>query len=177
MSILANQPTNPNPLTRSNFDFRVNKLPNTTYFIQRIVLPGVSVGESITPNPFVDLKRTGDKVTFDPLTVTFLVDEDLNNYRELFDWITSLGFDQNFPQFANLKNDPNVPKTQIGNIYTDASLTILTSKSNPNIRVDFVEMFPTSLSELEFSATETGSDVQVATVTFSYTNYTITTVT
>lgn len=177
MSILANQPSNPNTLVRSNFDFRIQKLPNTNYFIQRVILPGVSVSESILPSPFVDVKRTGDKVIFDALTVNFLVDEDLANYRELFDWITSVGFDQNFPQYANLKNDPSVPQGQIGNIYSDASLTILTSKSNPNIRVDFTELFPTSLSEIEFSTAETSADSVIGTVTFAYSNYTINTVT
>ena len=32
----------------------------------------------------------GDKVTFDNLEVTFLVDEDLENFKEVYDWIGAI---------------------------------------------------------------------------------------
>ena len=44
----------------------------------------------------------GDKVTYQTLDVSFLVDENLNNYKEIHDWIIGLGFPQDHKQFKNL---------------------------------------------------------------------------
>ncbi len=59
-------------------------------------------------------------------------------------------------------------------IYSDGSLLILTSSNNINFKVNFNNMFPTYLSTLDFSATDTDVEYFTAEVTFKYTLYTIT---
>ena len=46
-----------------------------------------------------------EKLSYSPLDITFLVDENLNNYKEIHDWLLGLGFPQNYTQFQNLQTD------------------------------------------------------------------------
>ena len=53
MSVLSNQPSNPQFLSPVGFNFSIRKLPNVNYFAQSINLPGVQLGETILPTPFI----------------------------------------------------------------------------------------------------------------------------
>jgi hypothetical protein len=84
------------------FRFKMTKLPNVEFFIQSANIPGISLGETSMPTPLKDIPMPGDKVSYQTLDVSFLVDENLNNYKELHDWITGIGFSQDHKQFAEL---------------------------------------------------------------------------
>ena len=64
-------------------------------------------------------------------------------------------------------------KTQL-NLYSDGTLQILTSSENPNFKIMFKNMFPTSLSTLNFDATAEDINYFTADVTFKYTIFNIT---
>jgi hypothetical protein len=87
--------------------------------------------------------------------LTFIVDENLKNYKEIFDWMTAEQF-----------NDSHEVRNEAG-LYTDGTLTTLTNASNPNVVFRFAGMFPISLGELQFDTTNTTSTV-LCTVTFRY---------
>jgi hypothetical protein len=167
-------PANKNPLGRLGFDFRIKKLPYTNFFIQSVTLPGISLSEVIQPTPFVNIAKHGDMLQYDNIEVSFLVDEDLANYGELVTWMQALTFDQNFAQHIAVANTAASPG---GELYTDASLIVMTSKSNPNIRCDFTDMFPVSLSELQFESTDDSGEKLIASVSFRFTTYSLNAVT
>ena len=73
------------------FRFKMTKLPNVEFFIQSANIPGISLGETSMPTPLKDIPMPGDKVSYQTLDVSFLVDENLNNYKELHDWLIGLG--------------------------------------------------------------------------------------
>ncbi len=80
--------------------------------------------------PKVDfLCKPGEKLTYQDLRVDFLVDEKLENYIQLYEWMTSLGFPENFDQFSRLqKNSRYFPDGN--NSFqerSDATLIILNS--------------------------------------------------
>ena len=109
-------PTNINMLSPLGFKFMINKLPNTNFFIQSINLPGVNLGEVDTQTPFTRLPFAGDHITFQDLTISFRVDEDLANYRELFDWMVALGFPESYDQSRQIYNTSNNITSAAGGI-------------------------------------------------------------
>ena len=169
---LPGQPESKNFLSPLGFKFVLSRTPNTNYFIQSIAIPTLSLGQFDIEDPFVKLPTPGIKLNFDPLVLTFMVDENMDNYTEIFNWLNGLGFPESFDQYTNLirSNQGLTPSTDT---FSDGSLVILSSKHNPNVKITFQDMFPISLSELAFDATMTDVEYLKATVTFRYRLYTI----
>ena len=94
-------PSEINFLKPNAFRMMIKSLPLVTYFIQSAQLPEISLGVAMQATPLVDIPHPGDKMVYDPLTVTFKVQESLEDYNELYMWITGLGFDLNSNQFTD----------------------------------------------------------------------------
>ena len=80
---------NPNLLSNVSFNMDMGKFPGMNFYIQSVTLPGVSLSEIVIPTgPIrVPYKEVSGSAQFEPLSVTFLVDEDMNNYFEIWDWV------------------------------------------------------------------------------------------
>jgi len=59
-------------------------------------------------------------------------------------------------------------------MYSDATLNVLSSNQNANFKIKFKDMFPYSLTTLQFDATDTDIDYFTAEVSFKYTMFSIT---
>ena len=160
------QPTNLNQLNVVSFDVSFSRQPAVQYFCQRISLPTVVLGETNEPSPFLNLPLEGDTLTFEALSLSFIVDEDLQNYIEIYNWLTALGFPRDYSQFAILQEPSAASKTL--SKYSDLSLVVHTNKSNPNYKIKFTDVFPTSISSIQFDATPTGMDPIVVDATFNF---------
>ena len=151
MASLVEQPKNINPLADVQFKFDVSALPNTSFFIQTVSLPGVTLEAAVIATPQLqNFSRHTGIITYEALDVTFLIDEYLKNWQEIYEWMIG---------------DENK--------YTSAVLTILSSSMNPTMEIHFKDIFPTSLSEIAFDSTTTDPVYQIATVSFNYTEYII----
>ena len=167
MSILSEQqPTNLNQLNVVSFDVSFSRQPAVQYFCQRISLPSVVLGETNEPSPFMNLPLEGDTLTYEALSISFIVDEDLTNYTEVYNWLTALGFPREYSQFAALKEPSAASKTL--SKYSDLTIVLYTNKANPNYKVRFTDCFPTSLSSIQLDATPTGMDPIVVDATFNF---------
>jgi len=186
----ARQPTQQDYASPTQFKFSILKLPKVEYFCTQVNLPGITLGGSLEQKtPLKDIPIPGDKLTYDPLSMTFLVDENLENFQEIHGWLVGLGFPRDYSEFRNLLStgDDRFPtKTQsvsteigkvkygspnVGGIYSDATLTILTSKNNPQLEVRFRDVYPTALTGLTYSQQATDVDYLTATVSFNYSIY------
>ena len=187
LNALARQPTELDYADPTKFKFSITKLPTVEYFTTTANIPGISLGDAIFPTPFKQIPVQGDDLTFDNLEITFLVDEKLENYRELHQWLVGIGFPKARTQFSSFRKDESttfptaesvkgdvtksgVP-TGVQAMYGDATLTIMTSKNNPIIEVRFSDLYPVSLSGLAFNQQETDVTYLTATATFSYKLY------
>lgn len=165
--------TNRNLINGFNFEFTLKRTPNVVYFCQAANLPGVSTQRVDINNPFTKIPFQGDHLDWEELRITFLVDEDLNNWKEIFNWIVGYTFPQNFAQYRQAKKD-NIPETKNNSgIECDASLILKTNLSNPRWAVRFRNISPITLSGLEFKTTDQSVTYMEATTTFAYTYYTI----
>ena len=69
------------------------------------IATGINLGDAIFPTPFKQIPIQGDDLTFDNLEITFLVDEKLENYRELHQWLVGIGFPKARTQFSSFRKD------------------------------------------------------------------------
>ena len=172
------------------FRFKCTKLPLVEFFVQSVNLPGINLGSAQQTNPLYDIPLPGDKITYASLDLSFVVDENLNNYKEIHDWILGLGFPSNHTQFQELQTagsdrfpgstkstaatGTNVPQPlNEGGIYSDATLTVLNSKNIAKTEIRFENLYPTSLGGLNYDVRATDVDYINASVSFNYMNYDI----
>ena len=157
----------------SNISFRLTMLdaPNLTWFCQATNVPGVSIEGIDVFTPYVTIPYAGNKVSFEELSVRFIVDEHMKNWIEIYDRIIALGLAEGGENYRLLKAKSNT--TQRGGTVSTLVLTVLTSAMNPQMEFHFYEAFPTSISALEFDSAATDLEYFTATVAFRYTNYEI----
>ena len=172
------------------FRFKCSKLPTVEFFCQTANIPGISIGTASMPTGLKDIPIPGEKVSYSDLAISFLVDENLNNYKEIHDWIIGLGFPQNHTQFADLQATGSdrypgsttgaiVPETNIavplseGGTYSDATLTVLNSKNIAVTEIRFHNIFPTSLGALSYDVQASDVNYLSVGVDFSYMYYEI----
>lgn len=156
----TNKISNTNYLIADSFKFQLVNYPNVSFFGTSFNLPGISLGDVSVPTKFVNMRLPGNKVTFDPVTIRFQVNEDLSNWLELYQWLLGLGFPESFSQF--------VPETE----YTEANLILLTNKKNPILSIKFHYLFIQSLGSLPFENPAPVGPVMVD-ATFAYQHFTI----
>lgn len=177
MTALTRNPVNTDLLQSTKFRVTFSRLPGVTFFCNSVNLPGISLTEIPMPTPFVELYLPGEKAIYDTLNITFLVDEDLRAWTELHDWIRGATFPTEFEEYVNLARlNPSANIRTIQQrppVYSDATLTIYTNKNNANFRVKFVDLFPTNVGSLSFSAGDSAENIITADATFrfSYFNY------
>jgi len=174
---MAPQIENRNFLSPTGFKFTLKKSPKVAFFCNEANIPDLNLGIAVQTSYLKDIDLPGDKIVFGDLNLRFLVDENLENYMEIQNWIRGLGYPENLQQFADLQNQGLIQGNYTQdrqNIYSDGTLQVLTSSSIPNFQVVFKDLFPYSLGTLTFDATQTDIQYFTADVGFKYTIYSIT---
>lgn len=179
MSHIPGQPDNINFLSPLGFRFVIKKLPNVNYFCQNVSIPSVSINQTSFPNPVINIPMPGSKMAYEPLTIRFKVDEDMKNYIEVMNWLTGLGHPVSFDQTRDLSRSSPVPSQKLGtqaSFVSDGTLVILTNHKNPNLTVTFMDMFPISISELQFDSTDSDVLYLECIATFAYRSFKLETI-
>ena len=169
MSTFSNQPDNFNYFNPVGFKFEVDKLPNVNFFCQSATLPGLTLGEATQVNPFRDIPTPGDKILFEELTIRFIVDEELQNWLEMKEWIYGLGYPNSQEEYGELSKGIKLKGVK----YSDGILMILTSHKNAQIKVTFQDLWPVTLSGLQLDSSVAEVDYVTADATFAYTIYNV----
>lgn len=165
MGITSKQVYNINNLSGSHFVFLLKDFPNLNFTIQNVNLPGVFGSMIQMPTPVGKFNAAMDKLEYETLMIEFLVDESLNNWREVYNWLRALAPTNLFTtsnQYAQLKEARN------GTLVTPGTLYILTNSLHINVKVEFKNMFPISLSGLDLSTQDTTDRKLHAKVQFAY---------
>ena len=184
-SPLARQPEQLDYASPTQFRFGIQQLPKVEFFTINANLPGIEGASVDLANPFLNIPIMGDKLTYSDLTITFIVDEYLENYQTLHNWLTGYGFPSNRSEFRTHRdvtsNTPGggaePPVDLVSNVtpdkamYSDAFLMILSNKNNPILNVNFQNVFPTSLGDLRYSQGITDVEYMTVDATFMYQIY------
>lgn len=166
-STWSKQLDNRNFLSPIGFKMLLEKFPKVPYFSQTANIPGISINTVEQPTRFGrPLPWDADGVNYEPFNLTFLVDEDLENYLILHNWLRALGNAEDFKERTAFLEE----------FYPvcDGSLAVMNSSMRTNFFINFKDLFPVSLNALEFNATIDGTEYATATVEFRYTSYRIT---
>ena len=164
-------PGNLNYLSNISFRLTIEDAPNITWFCQAVNVPGVSIEGIDVFTPYVTIPYAGNKVSFEELSVRFIVDEHMKNWIEIYDRIIALGLAEGGENYRLLKAKSNT--TQRGGTVSTLVLTVLTSAMNPQMEFHFYEAFPISISALDFDSAAGDLEYFTATAAFRYTNYEI----
>jgi len=170
------QVDNRNFLSPTGFKFSLTREPKVSFFCNQANIPDLTLGVAVQPSYLKQLPTPGDIIEFGDLNLRFLVDENLENYMSIQNWIRGLGFPEVLSQFSDLEKSGLIQKNfskDLQNVYSDGTLQVLTSSQIPNFQVVFKDLFPYALSTLTFDATDTDIQYFTADVSFKYTIYNI----
>jgi len=170
MTAINRSPQNTNLLQPTKFLLTFDRVRTTQYFCQSVNLPGVTLGEVNRATPFLDMYSPGTKLTYDPLTVEFILDEELQGWKNLYDWFLTMADPDGFEKRDGSK------ELQTNKHFSDATLTILSGLNNPILRIQYLNVFPLSISDINFDTTQSADTILTATATFRYQSYTYLTV-
>ena len=168
----ANQIENRNFLSPIGFKFTLAKEPKVSFFSNSAIIPDITLGTAIQPAYLKDIDIPGDKLQYSDFSFRFLVDESLENYMKIHNWLKGLGYPETTEQFKKATTDEDGLRDR-EEIYSDGSLHILNSSYNSIAIVKFSQLFPINLTSLQFEATDTDVNYFTAEVTFKYTIYNI----
>ena len=172
MTITCPIPNNINPLSPNGFKFSITKLPEVDFFCQSVNLPGITLGSPEQATPFSMVPIPGDMLTYENLQIQFIVDEDMTNYTEVYNWIVALGFPQNYDQYINFKNQDQRNRTsELMSNYSDGVLQILNSSNNASKTIQFRDLFPVYLESLTLASTNTDVNYLIGSANFRFSYY------
>ena len=186
---LSRQPTKLDYASPTQFKFNIIKLPKVEYFCTAINIPGISINYVEQQTPLKDIPHPGEKLKYADLQMTFIVDENLENFQEIHGWLYGLGFPDGYSDYksltdagqdrfptskSNVSNELGViryPAPSQGAAFSDATLMVLTNKNNPVVEVRFKDVFPISLGGLQYNQQATDINYLTCDVIFKYSIY------
>ena len=166
-------------LNKNNFKLIIQKTPTVEYYAQTVTIPGLTFSETIQATGIgVDAYFPGDKISFDTLNVSFLVDEDLENYQEMYNWMTQIVPISDSKDYQTLTGSTmntlgvSSQDENSQNLVSMITLVTNTNKNLPNRYFRFYDAFPISLGSLDM---QSGSETEPVTceVQFRFTFYDI----
>ena len=183
------QPEQMNYLRPSGFRFLIQGLPQVTYFCQAANIPTINLGFITQYTPLVDIPRPGEKLQFGELNIQFLIQEDMQIYSELYNWLSGLGSPENTYQFQQRTSEQayrdSTINTDVGpngsvatrksdlTDYSDASLMVMSSNNIAVAQMNFKDCFPISLSGVDFDISNGQTQYFTASAVFKYTSFTV----
>jgi hypothetical protein len=132
-----------------------SRAPNVQYFLQSFSVPAVTVNETVIPRGKQNVYAPGDTIVYEPLTITMMVSEDMDNFKEIYDWLHR-----------------NINSNAMQDKYDDLTINILSSKNNPNKELIFRNVFPTSIGNISFTVQDADVVYASVDVTFRYDYFT-----
>lgn len=165
MTAITRSPQNTNLLQPTKFLLTFNRIQTVQYFCQSVNLPGVSLGEVNRATPFLDMYSPGTKLTYSPLEIVFLIDEELQSWKNLYNWFLSMADPEGFEARDGSKELQSIK------YFSDATLTILSGLNNPIIRIQYSNVFPLTIGDIQFDTTQSADNLVTARATFRYQSY------
>lgn len=160
-------------LQSAKFILTFPRLTSTQFFCQSINIPGVTTQNTSQPTPFMDLNIPGDKFVYDTFNMDFLLDEELQSWTAIYDWMRGIAFPTEFEEYKNLKHLSKFSEHTSFPQYADAEVTILAANNTPKLKFKLIDMFPVSLSQIALDIRLGSEHTMTATASFRFKRYDI----
>ena len=170
------RPTTLDYLRPSFFRLEFTNLPRTTYTCQVANIPELNIGAATQQTPTRDIPLIGDKLEYGDLNIEFILNEDMSNYIEIYNWILNIAgtdlvnmtTDDFRKALVGYPSTPSRNKDDSRGIYSDASLYIINSSNRPIIKVNSLDVIPVSIYVPTFDITNINQDPMTARAVFKY---------
>ena len=162
------QLTNKNFLSPIGFLFILDKAKKVSFLCQRAEIPQMTLGDvQIPTRGLVPIPVEGN-MRYSDFTIEFIVDENLENYLQIHNWMRALGTPQELAERKSWRDLHRKDPSQDPR-FSDATLQVLNNNNQVNFDVVFKDLFPVELSTLAFDVTGNDNEYFTATCTFKYT--------
>lgn len=136
------------------------RFSNFGFFAQSVNHPSLEVTAAMTSfRGYRSVPFAGDTREFNPLEVNVIVDEDMQSYKDIYNWMQ-----YNLEHIESGPDDAN-------STYSDITLTILTSKNNINQEIKYIDCFPESIGSVQMEANTDGTTILTFPLTLRYTYF------
>ena len=144
-SAFAKQIDNRNFLSGVGFKFNLTKFPKVDFFSNSARIPELNLELTQQASYLKNIDVPGERLTYGDLSLRFLVDENMENYISVYNWLKGLGFPESTKEFADLNKDKEGlrdPKQA----FCDGTLSILNSNYREVAKVKFKAVSYTHLT-------------------------------
>lgn len=157
---MATLTKNINYLQPTGFRLTIDRenYPNLQFFCQSVDHPNMDVSFTNVSFRRVDVPMPGDKISYGELTANIIVDEDMNSYKEMHNWLRRLVEE---PVTSNKTQSPT-PSTG------DITLHLLSSHNNEIGKIRYIDSVPTAIGNISFQSTSSGIEYLVFPVSFKF---------
>lgn len=169
MTALTRTPQNTNFLQPTKFLLTFDRIKDVQYQCHSVNLPGATLGIVTRETPFIDMYSPGTKLVYNPLDITFYLDEGLYSWKNLQKWFNSIASPEGFEK-RDHSRELTPPAMRH---FSDATLTILSNLNNPLVRIRFVNVFPHTLGDVNFDTQQSADTIMSAVASFRYDYYEI----
>lgn len=165
MTALNRNPQNTNLLQPTKYLLNFKRIETVQYFCQSVSVPSIKLGEVFRATPFLDLYSPGTKLDYSLLDIEFIIDEELQTWKNLYNWFTSIADPNGFEKRTYKK------ELQRSEHFSDATLTILSNLNNPVLRINFSNLFPVSMGGIDFDTRLSADNLVTVSASFRYESY------
>lgn len=158
-------------LNTDKFKLVFNELKSMEILCKTAPLPGVSSSPQEISNPYNKIYVQSQKVSYDPLNISFRVDKNMKAYIEIYEWFRAIHSPQDHEGFKRFQAEHKLSSDQGTQFAVNASLFSLTNSYNGNVEILFHNIFPISLSGIDFNIDV--NQVFVSNASFQYDYYTV----
>jgi len=165
---MAELTKNLNYLMPTGFKITIDRenYPNLEFFCQGVSHPDITLAAGELPfRKIRNIPLPGGTLDFGELSITTIVDEDMNAYKEMNDWMRRI-LDNPLLGPLDRGNKNGVPST------ADITLSILNSQNNQTRQIRYQECTPTNLGGIEFESTGSGTEYLTCTMGFRFIDFT-----
>lgn len=134
-------------------------------------MPSLTLGTAQQSTSFSHAMLAGDMLEYGSLTVQFLVDDAMENYKSIHNWMIGLGFPEGHAQYQTMLDESSNSGSNVVKSFSDATLIVLGNSNNAIQTIKFVDLFPESLESVTFVSTSQDVQYLVGSATFKYSYY------
>lgn len=141
----------------TNYQIYINQFPNLQFFVTDAFVTSMNLANFDAPHHSGQLQMSDNKVQYDPITFSFIVDEYFRSYIDIYKWMLALA-----DPIDELREPDSVVQPQ------DIFMKILDNNKNPIITFKYVRARPIGLDQIVFDTQDEGNTVLTSAATFVF---------
>ena len=150
-----------NYLSPTNFSVSIQRLPHVEFFTQKLTIPDVTSSPVNLNTPLKNFYTPPSELSYSDLTLEMIVDENMNNYKEILNWMEGYGSPESTDQYKRIAESKD-------GLVSDIIVIVTNSHKNPHLRFTFTNCFPTSLGSISLDVNVQDVSYATSSITFRY---------